>query len=372
MKTHPEDPRLTAYLLGELPEEEAREIQLAAAADPLLRATLDRTEQAQAYLLEAFGEKQDSLLPRQRDRIRRAARESARKGAIVPLASHRRTWSWKTGLAAAAAVAVGIFILTKLPGPDTPGKGGQVANAPEAPPRISVESSDAGIVVRLPLEAGNRSLPEISRAVRLEQKLPAADAVRIDEILNAFPLRAKTVVAISEGCTIGAEVISSPWKPSGRLILVDVQGAKDSEKSLSVEYRPAEGSVSNHRILGYHGTGGKTLSSNATPIPAGDGVLLVIEAESSPTGLGELIWSVDGASAPPLKPAFDAGADASPDARFAALVCAFGLWLQGGDGGAIDDTTLLGLAREVAADNPAADRYDFLTLVDQAVALSEK
>ena len=371
MKTHPEDPRLTAYLLGELPEEEAREIQLAAAADPLLRATLDRNELAQSFLLETFGEKQDSLLPRQKDRIRRAAREAARKGAVIPLASHRRSWSWKAGLAAAAAVAVGIFVLTKLPAPETPGKGGQVANATENPPRISLDPSEAGDVVRLPLEAGNRSLPEISRSIRLDQKLPGTDAVRIDEILNAFPLHAKATVSVSGGCVLGAEVISCPWKPSGRLILVDVQGAKDGEKSLTVEYRPAEGSVSSHRILGYQGSGGKVVSDKGTVIPAGENAFLLIEANADPAGLGELVWTVDGVAAPVLRPTYDAEADASPDARFAALICAFGIWLQGGDGGAVDDATLLGLAREVAADNPPTDRYDFLSLVNQAVALAE-
>jgi hypothetical protein len=38
----------------------------------------------------------------------------------------------------------------------------------------------------------------------------------------------------------------------------------------------------------------------------------------------------------------------------------------------IDDSLILGLAREVAAESMVPDRYDFLELVDQAVKVKNK
>ena len=66
------------------------------------------------------------------------------------------------------------------------------------------------------------------------------------------------------------------------------------------------------------------------------------------------------------------GEEPSDDARFAALVCAFGLWLRGEGGGMIDEEVMLALAREVASGRMVADRYDFLNLIDEATKLPEK
>ena len=82
MKLHQEDPRLTAYALGELPPEEAAVVARAIAADPALRAAFTETEKTSHSLTETLCGEVQRLQPRQRDAIRRAAREAARQGKI--------------------------------------------------------------------------------------------------------------------------------------------------------------------------------------------------------------------------------------------------------------------------------------------------
>ncbi len=108
-----------------------------------------------------------------------------------------------------------------------------------------------------------------------------------------------------------------------------------------------------------------------TTIPAGESVVLVIEAVANGKGLGTLTWTIDGAGAPPVELVFYPEKEPSDDASFATLICGFGLWLRGEGKPTIDDLLVLALAREAAAENLVADRYDFITLVDQAVKLSE-
>lgn len=376
MKLHQEDPRLTAYLLGELPPEEAAAVARAVAADPALRISLAETEKAQLALFGALGGEKESLLPRQRENIRRAAKEAARRGKIERLRSHRNVpKAWTVPLAAAAVIGAGIFILTQIPSGKS-GPGGKPVTGNQAPKTGEGSGAEPGVepdsenITRLPLQAGRKSLPLISDAVRTEGRMPTKDEVRIPELLNAFPLRANSAVALWNGCKLGTEALPCPWKPSGSLILVEIQGAKDGPRELSVEFRADADSVITHRLLGYASASGGGVLKPLSEISANSSMILVIEVEAKTTQLGNLTWTVGGEDAPPVALVRDNEREPSDDARFASLICAFGLWLRGEDSTMVDDALVLGIAREVAAESMAADRYDFLNLVDQAMKLS--
>lgn len=371
MKLHQEDPRLTAYMLGELPPEEALAVEHAIAGDPALRLVLAEAEKTQAQLQELLGGGKEELLPRQRDHIRRAAKEAARKGKIVQLPSHRKARkAWAVPLAVAAAVAFGIFILTQLPA-TKPGTGIQVSGnkGPQIPP-TAMPVKVSGGSVRLPLHAARESLAKISNSVRVGGRLPSIDEVSVPEMLNAFPLKANGSVALKGGCKLGAEILPCPWKPSGSLIFIEVHAAKDGERALTVEYRDDGGSVIAHRLIGYPAASGEAEGKGVSKMPASSTMLLIISVESKNPDLGKLVWSVDGEEAPSVPLVRDPEKEPSADARFAALVSGFGMWLRGEDSASLDAPVLLGMAREVAADGMAADRYDFLALVDQAVKLT--
>lgn len=376
MKLHHEDPRITAYILGELTPEEALAVEHSVAGDPALRLVLVQAEKEQTQLRELLGGGTDELLPRQRDNIRRAAREAARKGRIESLASHRQARkSWFVPLAAAAAIAVGIFVLTQIPGLKGGGKGvaGNHVNGHQ-PDNVSETANSDGKSgsIRLPLRVGMESLAKVSAAVRVAGRMPTPDEVSVPEMLNAFPLKANGAVGLKDGCKLGVEIFPCPWKPSGSLALVEVRGAKDGDRELSVEFRADTGSVIAHRIVGYRPTASDSGTLSASRMNANATMLLIIEVEAKTPHLGELIWSVDGESAPVVPLDRDPAREPSDDARFAALVCGFGLWLRGEDSASLDEPVILGLAREVAADGLVADRYDFLDLVDQAMKLEKE
>jgi len=374
MKLHEEDPRLTAYALGELPPGEAAAVERAIAADPALRAAFTQTEEMRQGLIEALGGETERLQPRQRDAIRRAACEAARQGKVENLSSHRQARrTWMAPLAAAAVIIGGIFLITLFPKPsgtggtkpvtanNDPVKGGGLEGQP-----------DQGNVIRLPLKASGKSLSQIMDAIRGEKRMPVKGEVRISEMLNSFPLKANGAVALWDGCKLGAEILPSPWKPSGSLVIVEVQGAKEGARELSVEYRAEEGVVIGHRLIGYASEKSDQKAQPLSEVAANSRVLLVIEVESRDLRLGSLHWSVGGKEAPPLPLVREPEREPSDDARFASLVCAFGLWLRGEGGGMIDEDVMLALAREIASDSLVADRFDFLNLIDEAAKLPER
>lgn len=94
--------KLSAFLDGELPEDEAREIEAALAADPALQAELEALMAADAMAQEAFGEMLDEPVPAALAAVIRDAPEAAPANVSAPPSS--RGW-----LAAAAVVlALGI------------------------------------------------------------------------------------------------------------------------------------------------------------------------------------------------------------------------------------------------------------------------
>ncbi len=350
MKLHQEDPRLTAYALGELPPEEAAAVAHAIAVDPALRAAFAETEEMGESLTEALGGKMERLLPRQRDAIRRAAHEAARQGKVEHLSSHRTARkTWMAPLAAAAVIIGGVFLLILFPKPDGAGSGKPVTANNDPVKGGGIEGQpERGNVIRLPLKASGKSLSQVTDAIRGENHLP---------------------VALWDGCKLGAEILPSPWKPSGSLVVVEIQGAKDGARSLSVEYRAEDGVVIAHRLIGYPTSDAAGDANPVSDMEANSCTLLVIEVESRDLRLGSLHWSVGGKEAPPLPLVRDPEREPSDDARFASLICAFGLWLRNEGGDRIDEPLLLGLAREVAAGSLVADRYDFLALIDEATKL---
>ena len=192
-------------------------------------------------------------------------------------------------------------------------------------------------------------------------------------MLNAFPLDTNGSVALLNGASLGAEVVECPWSPSGSLVFVKIRGARDRSSKLSVEFNSNDRSVISSRLLGYEiEENTRDRKSMPQELSAGQETLVAILIEAKSQDLGQLVWSVDGQTAPVIELVRDSEKEASSDSRFASLICGFGLWLREEKPEIIDDSLILGLAREVAAESLVPDRYNFLTLVDQAVKAKSK
>jgi hypothetical protein len=116
MKLHPEDPRLTAWLLGELSAEDAASVERAVAADPALRLAVAELEKTQRFLVDTLSPGKADLLPRQRDLILQAAREADRGQSVSPeITPRKKPMPWLFPLAAAAVLTVAAISLLNLP-----------------------------------------------------------------------------------------------------------------------------------------------------------------------------------------------------------------------------------------------------------------
>ena len=361
-----DDPKLTAYVLGELPADEAEAIRSSAEIDPGLRGELEEISKQQSELMAAFGDEDELLLPRQHDAIRRAAKEASRNGAVVELRSHKKAArKWAVPLAAAAVIAGGIFVLTLIPAAKEGGEGGQVANGDGNVEEVPAPDPDEILTV------GDEGFATIVRAIRIDERMPDKSEVNIGELIKEFPLKAKEKVALWKGSTVGMEIIPCPWKPSGSLVFVEIKRAKDDDGDFSVRYLPKEGSVLGMQVIRCVEPSDAGLLVDGQALQPGESTFLVIELDSTSPTIGEIEMFVNGEEGPKIDLIRDPALEPSEDAAFATLICAFGHWLAGEERSYIDDAMVLGLAREVASGTLVADRYDFLDLIDQAMKLEQ-
>jgi hypothetical protein len=397
---HPDDPRLTAFLLGELTADEAASVEQALADDPSLRATLEALADTQRVLIESLAPGTHTLRPDQRDAVIRAARQQPRQPWLMPLA-------------AAAAITLATAIFSQMPGhhpqssaahPPAPPPPAATANEARTPPVadqpvVSVTAATApsadpaapatSTTLELPVQAGRASLGKIRDSIRTEHRLPPHDSVRLEEILNNFQLTPNGLTAVarqpanhwhpdnrstgatSHAATLATESLACPWKPSASLVLVTLRGNPFSACEVKAVFHPNQSNTLRCRLLGFAPTAGQPQPPRSDQLAAKAITSMVIEVEPSTTAgdLGVIEWSVNGETAAALAITRHGEAEPSDDARFAALVCTFAQWLAGESSGMLDADLLAALARESDSPSLPAERADFLQLIDQALKL---
>lgn len=241
---------------------------------------------------------------------------------------------------------------------------------PETTPRDAISTADAH-ELPLPVIAGRASLGWISNSVLKQRVLPHAKAVRLEEILNSFNLRPVGTTAISKGTTLSAEAFHCPWKPSVTLLLVRFQGAVSGDREIQPSLIVDPATVSQFRLLGYSPLKGADPTTLPTHLPEKTGTTLLIELvpRASAKALGEIHWKVDGTDAAPLPIVRNPDAETSADARFAALLAIYTMWLNREQPEVIDEEFVGGLARECAAGDLPKDRSDLIVLIAKSLEL---
>lgn len=352
----------------------------------------------------------------------------------LPAAKPVPTRSWKIPLAIAAVLGVGVFVIFQiplsedapvakndsesapqewkvvplpvtlaLPAPGPPGpaiarrmngrtlkaaspsaapqvaqvdeilKRSPIPSAAELPPISPRESVLAAEFPSLPLpvQSGTASLGWIAQSIRGEGKLPAPDAVRIEEILNSFPIKPIGTAAISRGVTLSTETLPCPWKPSATLLIVSLRGAVNDDREVETYFQANPESVIRYRLIGFAPVAGAEPQNLPRNVAAKSLTTLAIEIEpkGAATDFGTIQWSVNGEPAAPISLIRKTDAEPSDDSRFAALLCTYGQWLSGDQSGIIDAEILAALAREISSTELAPERHDLLTLIDQSLNL---
>ena len=226
----------------------------------------------------------------------------------------------------------------------------------------------------LPIHAGRASLGWINQAVRDEHRLPAPNAVRLEEILNSVTLRPTGSAAISQGVSIATECHPCPWQPSASLLLISNRGASDATHEVTASFHADPAAVALYRLLGFASVIGLPPGPLASCLPAKAITTLAIEIQ--PAGmastLGSLEWTLDGKPAAAIPITVQLDAEPSDDARFAALICAYAQWLVQDQPALIDTELLAALARETASATLPDDHADLLRLIGQSLELENK
>lgn len=283
---------------------------------------------------------------------------------------------------------------------------------PPAPPRATTELSKQGVghdfanPLREPhssfaLNVDTASYAQVRRLLNQGQR-PSVEAVRLEELINAFPTAEEAPAANAKvPLAVQVEVAPCPWQTSHKLARIAIQGresaaerkpkeiiAKDAK--VQVEFNPAQ--VRLYRLLGYEKRGQAKPAANeeakdVAEMAAGYSLVALYELvpveQAAPARSGEVLtvklrYKEPASSVSKLieTTAKDEGkslAASSPEFKFTAAVAGFGLWLRQPEQVA---TLSLDALHQLAVEGQGADklghRREFLQLIDKSKGLPLK
>jgi len=346
------DPRITAFALGELQGSDAAEIARAVRNDPKIRAAVDEVRETSFSLMEVFGGEAPMLTAAQRQKVRSAGGVVI---AEIEQVSQRRELGWKktwlTGVGAAAAVALALYMVGGgWTGTSDLADSSKEQKQVSSSPRRSVSQIPGHVEGRwesvktagsqsVPMRSGKGSWALLQSYVNEQHALPPRGSVRIEEILNHFNYAQPSQLKSVDGSVVvDVEACVAPWNARRWLVAVHVE-AESPEKlessALSLTFDPDQ--VSRVRLLGYG------VSKTAKVLSKGGGerdritggvnnyVIYELEpaksAEIDGTGSGLAALSLADKGSLAVSVPSD-GTEASEDLRFASLVVATGMWMS--------------------------------------------
>lgn len=356
MKITSNDPRLSAYLFGELSDTDSTEVQRALASDPALRLGFEELQATTSFLESVFADQgATSLLETQRRSVIRASREADVADKVVDLKSSRRGGkAWIGGFAAAAAVTLAALISTRfdfggstplanverqdnlsmiaLPGPgggDAKVNGvGSSGSASAADKRASdrVEASanlaspttgslpefSNASELRLPAVLGTQSLGLVMDAIS-SGTLPQRDLVRVEELINSCAISGVQP-------RLQVATLACPWAENSVLVAVQVTAGSDDLADVTL----LSSSGCSRRVLGSFATVDDQLVPTVLPADRRTLMLLEMIPDSAP---GEVSLSTESGSL--VNPISLTPTDSSDELDHAVVMATFGLWLRG-------------------------------------------
>jgi hypothetical protein len=396
MKPHPlspDDPRLTAYALGEMPAQECAAFEALLAADPAARQVVDEIRAFTGTLDEALAhEPGPAAAPLPVEQLRSAA--------ILPGGDRRKLDGGAQGLpskgmgrvlrfpqmyyvtAGLAAACFAVFFIVQethqaQPQPvpvlaansldNSPraraADGMMVASAAPATAKVAEASlqlvsaeepvsdrfnSTAEVMeTSFPLHVGRESYRLVREQIRRGVR-PAPSTVRVAEMVNAFTYRWPAPQAGEAFATI-LEEAAAPWAPEHRLVRIGLKGrdaagvllAQDAR--VRVTFNPAQ--VQAWRLIGYGRNGGAAgVRDQSAGVDLAPGTTVTALYELVPVAqpakdAGSLLMLALGYTDPgsgesrtqtrELAAGTQSFEQAGADFRFAATVAAFGAQLQG-------------------------------------------
>ena len=415
MKLTPDDPKLSAYVLGELPPEEHQAVERAAASNPAIKLSIQELEKTCHWLSDTLNEAASQQLhPTQREAVRRASRDKLTSLDSARASHPSRRLRRAILPAAAAAVVIGSAVTLvswlgpqgdrqpgtetaattptwpALPGPqngtaDTPTRSSNpeqsdphpVATAGQAqtnkrspdpsaakklpdpshlPPTQNQSDFAATSSIRLPLVVGNQSYDWTRRWIRERNQRPPKHAVRVEELINAASLE---TTPWTDGLELGVAMADCPWNAESILIGIQLRADREEDQTDLILESQAN---TPRRVLGSFDNRRNT--ALPTTLPAGRANLIILEYRSKPEDLGKLVLH-RGTHATSIDLRQRAQTD-RPEMAHAVALAAFGRWLRD----EIDDAALERAVTRAESQVTDSVRRDSLQLIRRAQSQS--
>lgn len=295
----PDHPDLTTYALGEMDEESRLAFEESLQFQPELHAEIEQISKMGRLLASGLSDDPNRLTSAQRETIWREIGSMPKNVVTMP----RRNWPrlLVSISASAACLAVAFYALTKVTLPsDEPTKtilssgdddfptvaqlGTDPAPAPEWPsidqrtPAASAKSAGESEVVaellpapnqlqyltdndfvaveelpetELPLASGQASYPWVRGFLDEAQDLPPRDAVRIEELVNAFPY-SEPRDEISGRVAVGMRLVDCPWDDKSWLLGILLRNTSTVDAvQINARLHVRDRAVSDYKLLGY-------------------------------------------------------------------------------------------------------------------------
>lgn len=259
MKYTPDDPVLTAYVLGELDEAESASIASALENDESLQEEQLAISSLTGLLSETLGQESLSLGP---DRIAEIHKAGQRPDSDVLVLEHRKRSRRQSVLVAtgvAAVVVTGFVALSRM-NVEQPGGGAMTGNssgggAGEATPAGHSAALPGDVkfptdgVVQLPLNVSVGDPSFVARALHSTGKLPARDQFQIADWVNIGRIKLQPQLEVGN-VGVYTEVGPCSWNPDHTLLLVNLRPLDGRKISMSADLDFNPERVQSAKLLG--------------------------------------------------------------------------------------------------------------------------
>jgi hypothetical protein len=153
MKVHPDDPRLSAYVIGELSAADRAEVERALATSPVIRNSVSELRKVVRILEDSLGGDPMALDSLRLERVMSAARQADAAEQGIALESGRRSWrGWWVSGAAAAAVAATLVVLAQIPAGESASNQSDPGGSEEAWQRRAREAALTPVAAPQPVD----------------------------------------------------------------------------------------------------------------------------------------------------------------------------------------------------------------------------
>lgn len=295
MKVTPDDPVLTAYVLGELEEKDRSSVERALSADEALREEETAISSLTGLLSATLGGEVLSLGEERIAEIHRAGKRPDSETLVLAHHKRSRRHSLVAVAGVAAAVVVGLVVLSQFNvsgknpvvgnevGGTTSDGGDAIVPAGDSPDLPGEYSPEVAGTVRIPLGVDRADASFVQRSLEKSDCLPERDRFLVaDWIQLGAPATGDGTEF--DGVAVWYELGPCSWNPSSSLLMVrlDVSEGRPVKVSASLTMNP-----SRVKVVRLVGGAGKDATTSAVSVTLKEARTFLYELDLE-EGKGEL------------------------------------------------------------------------------------